>query len=357
MLHPLTFVSCAVSVHQATEMKHTSHTLSPVETSVSPRQGEFGDATGGKISDGETDIVQSEEEATRRVSPLKAIEGRLDPLDMFPQSHAPNKSENSPTVVSSLSPWEGMTHDMLRSVNISANIPVVMFWCLCAYTLLTVPILLLGGGLIAMAAHCYIVLSQRIPARNSCSSWFVYRRFSAAETSEMRQMRQRVLKRRRSFTLPALDRLVTDTRGPILMVALDGGGIRGAIAANILKRLAAEFPQFMERVQVLAGASTGSFPASLLAFGYTPEEVAYIYDKYAARFFTYSFFDSIVRTAQRIFGFSDTATGTCKYRNENMMTAIQILLGEYSYADVNKHLVTGDVSICSSSPYPCAQPI
>ena len=57
---------------------------------------------------------------------------------------------------------------------------------------------------------------------------------------------------------------------PFVILAIDGGGMRGIISAIILERLAAEFPDLLERVSLFAGTSNGAILASSLAFGYTP---------------------------------------------------------------------------------------
>ena len=55
-----------------------------------------------------------------------------------------------------------------------------------------------------------------------------------------------------------------------MILAIDGGGMRGIISAIILERLAAEFPDLLERVGLFAGTSNGAILASSLAFGYSP---------------------------------------------------------------------------------------
>jgi len=61
------------------------------------------------------------------------------------------------------------------------------------------------------------------------------------------------------------------------ILSFDGGGIRGALTANLLKRLNRESPQLIEKTDLFAGTSTGSFIALGLAYGLNIEEIAGLY--------------------------------------------------------------------------------
>lgn len=65
-------------------------------------------------------------------------------------------------------------------------------------------------------------------------------------------------------------------RKPLFILALDGGGVRGALTASILKRLERE-TSFLKRVDVFAGTSTGSIIALMLANGASASDVAQEY--------------------------------------------------------------------------------
>ncbi len=41
--------------------------------------------------------------------------------------------------------------------------------------------------------------------------------------------------------------------GPILIISFDGGGVKGTLGAQIIKRLAVEFPDLIDRASVFAG--------------------------------------------------------------------------------------------------------
>ena len=97
----------------------------------------------------------------------------------------------------------------------------------------------------------------------------------------------------------------------------------------------------------------GSLQASLLAFGYTPGEVAHVYEKFVTRFFAYTLLDCGVIAAKKAFFFGscehDGATGGY-YRSENIITAVEALLGDHPIADVRKRLVTGFSSLYFLTP-------
>ena len=61
------------------------------------------------------------------------------------------------------------------------------------------------------------------------------------------------------------------------ILALDGGGIRGAIEAVILERLDKEFPNLMRKTDLIVGTSTGGIQALGLAAGYEPAQVRETY--------------------------------------------------------------------------------
>lgn len=51
------------------------------------------------------------------------------------------------------------------------------------------------------------------------------------------------------------------------IMTFDGGGVRGALMATLVKRLVKEFPKLLEQVDLFAGTSTGSVVALTLASG------------------------------------------------------------------------------------------
>lgn len=78
------------------------------------------------------------------------------------------------------------------------------------------------------------------------------------------------------------------------ILALDGGGIRGFFTARLLSRIEALRPGWLERVDLIAGTSTGSIIAFALALGMAAGEIATIYERSAARIFSTSLRDRLL---------------------------------------------------------------
>jgi len=72
------------------------------------------------------------------------------------------------------------------------------------------------------------------------------------------------------------------------VITFDGGGIRGALTAQILERIDQRFPKVLRKVDLFSGTSTGSFIALALAYNlpvsklvelYSEENCRYIFDR------------------------------------------------------------------------------
>lgn len=61
------------------------------------------------------------------------------------------------------------------------------------------------------------------------------------------------------------------------ILSFDGGGIRGVLSAVLLKRLNNIFPELIEKTNIFAGTSTGSFIALGLAYGLSPDTLVDLY--------------------------------------------------------------------------------
>src|SRR6476620_904344 len=100
------------------------------------------------------------------------------------------------------------------------------------------------------------------------------------------------------------DRLVTTTfererdrhlfaPGPKRLLALDGGGVRGAITVAFLERIEQVLCKHLNKTEVhlgdwfdlIGGTSTGSIIAGALAFGYSSKDVTRFYTELAPKVF------------------------------------------------------------------------
>jgi patatin-like phospholipase/acyl hydrolase len=67
--------------------------------------------------------------------------------------------------------------------------------------------------------------------------------------------------------------------GKCNILSIDGGGVRGSMPAELIRRLNKVEPHMLRNVDVFAGNSSGSFSAAVLAYGYTPEKLLQIYNE------------------------------------------------------------------------------
>ncbi len=77
-----------------------------------------------------------------------------------------------------------------------------------------------------------------------------------------------------------------------LVLALDGGGIRGVLTAVLLERLNRAVP-FLEHVDLFAGTSTGGIISLALACGFSPAEVRALYKELGSTIFEDSLLDDV----------------------------------------------------------------
>jgi patatin-like phospholipase/acyl hydrolase len=80
---------------------------------------------------------------------------------------------------------------------------------------------------------------------------------------------------------------------PYRILALDGGGIRGAYQAVILARLAEAVPAFLPSVRLFAGTSIGAISAMALASGVPATELVTFFEKHGAKVFDDSWCDNL----------------------------------------------------------------
>ena len=74
-----------------------------------------------------------------------------------------------------------------------------------------------------------------------------------------------------------------------LILAIDGGGIRGIFAAKLLELITADHP-FLQQVRLLAGTSTGSIITACLASDMPPEKITDLYRAAGPAIFSRKFF-------------------------------------------------------------------
>ena len=73
------------------------------------------------------------------------------------------------------------------------------------------------------------------------------------------------------------------------ILSLDGGGIRGLLTCKMLEILVKECPDFLSKVDMFAGTSTGGILALGLAMGKTPTQMAALYEQNGSKIFSKNF--------------------------------------------------------------------
>lgn len=74
-----------------------------------------------------------------------------------------------------------------------------------------------------------------------------------------------------------------------LILAIDGGGIRGIFAAKLLELIAKHYP-FLDRVNLFAGTSTGAIISACLAADMPPDHIVALYKAAGPSIFSRKFF-------------------------------------------------------------------
>jgi patatin-like phospholipase/acyl hydrolase len=97
------------------------------------------------------------------------------------------------------------------------------------------------------------------------------------------------------------------------ILSIDGGGIRGVLSITILKRLQEKFPDFLSKIDLFAGTSTGGILALALASGKTPEQALKLYVEKGKDVFMDTPFDDI----KDAFGLAGA-----EYSNAGLRTAL-----------------------------------
>ena len=116
------------------------------------------------------------------------------------------------------------------------------------------------------------------------------------------------------------------------VLTVDGGGVRGVIPAIVLERLCAEpgLEGWLDRVDLLAGTSTGGLIALSLAAGIAVGDLRDLYEKRAAKVFADSVLDD-VKDLGKLLG--------ADYSVTNLEHEVHEILGERTLAQLGKRVL------------------
>ncbi|TVP61178.1 MAG: patatin [Nodularia sp. (in: Bacteria)] len=123
---------------------------------------------------------------------------------------------------------------------------------------------------------------------------------------------------------------------PFRILSLDGGGIRGVIAAKMLAEIQKEIGQPLNKYfDLIAGTSTGSILAAGIAAGLTSEEIIEIYKEKGAVIFPYRSRFSLKRIPLLLkYGLSAP-----KFSDEGLTTVLRDILGNTKLLDITDLLL------------------
>jgi len=127
------------------------------------------------------------------------------------------------------------------------------------------------------------------------------------------------------------------------ILAVDGGGVRGVIPAIVLQRLSAEpgLEGWLDRVDFLAGTSTGGLIALSLAAGVDVADLRRLYEERAAHVFADSFFDD-VKDLGKLLG--------ADYRVANLEREVHKVLGDRTLAQLHKRVLVPAFDLDNEAP-------
>jgi uncharacterized protein len=117
---------------------------------------------------------------------------------------------------------------------------------------------------------------------------------------------------------------------PYRILSLDGGGIRGALTIRLIERLEAMVPGWVDKIDLLAGTSTGGIIALGLAGGMQPTALREIYQTLGAQVFADTIWDNI-KDLGKLIG--------ADYSTEPLHRLFIEILGDITLGDLQKRVL------------------
>jgi patatin-like phospholipase/acyl hydrolase len=115
-----------------------------------------------------------------------------------------------------------------------------------------------------------------------------------------------------------------------LILALDGGGVRGALTARLLERLEAACP-FLDKVQLVAGTSIGGINALYLADNRSPTQLVDLFKQHGAAIFKSRGLIEEVTALGEVF--------KAKFTQEGLIDVITTVFGTRTISSLKKRVL------------------
>lgn len=110
------------------------------------------------------------------------------------------------------------------------------------------------------------------------------------------------------------------------ILSIDGGGLRGLIPLQLLNKLQQQYPNFLDKVDMFAGTSTGGIIACGLSLGMSPEELANFYLSEGSNIFKSNIYRKLDITSS-------------KYTNDGLKKAATKIFGSNKISDLKKKIL------------------
>ncbi len=127
------------------------------------------------------------------------------------------------------------------------------------------------------------------------------------------------------------------------ILSLDGGGVRGWLAARLMDRLAESRPGWWRRADLIAGTSTGALLALGLATGRTPRELMSLYERQAPHIFRDTWLDNL-RDLGRAVG--------AQYDDRGLRRVLREVFGDSRLRDLPVRVLIPAFDLDNESPDP-----
>lgn len=130
----------------------------------------------------------------------------------------------------------------------------------------------------------------------------------------------------------------------MLILSIDGGGVRGLLAASLLSRLCGEVPGWMDQVDLYTGTSTGGIIALGLAHGLEPEEIVQLYYQELPDIFYQSWWRRF------------TVMWRAKYSNNELRRVLEDVFLDTKMSELKKMALIPTFYLGQKKPLECARP-
>lgn len=127
------------------------------------------------------------------------------------------------------------------------------------------------------------------------------------------------------------------------ILSLDGGGIRGVLTAALLERLETAQPGWMDKIDLIAGTSTGGILALALASGMTPTQARQLYESLGSHVFEKNVLHTLVDL--------NTMIGA-DYENGPLKEELTRQFGDLTLAELPKKVIISSFDLDFTPPDP-----